>query len=302
MIIFQQYGFDSFSFARSCVLISKDKVMLLLVNFMRSHFLWFAFFLSFSLSAPAFSQESEGGPSISAPSASDDFFDANQLVPQGEMSKKGPNAVDPNVQPASKLIVVKQNHKASSREARITAAERALNLGRYDSAVQMFDLLFDENKKDARVAMGRAVSLQRLGRFDEAMQMYEVVSELEPKNIDVKVNMLGLLASRYPAVALQRMLALYNDNRSNANLVAQIAIAYAQSGDSRSALQFLGTAASMEPRNANHLFNYAVIADRAGYTDKAIEYYERSLEVDTIHGGGRSIPRDAVYDRLVQIR
>ncbi len=244
----------------------------------------------------------EGGRSISAPSASDDFFDANQLVPQGEMAKKGPNAVDPSSQPASKLIIVKQNYKADSREAQIISAERALNLGRYDSALQLFDALYEGNKKDSRVVMGRAVSLQHLGRFDEAMQMYEVVSELEPKNVDVKVNMLGLLATRYPAVALRRMLDLYAGNRGNANLVAQIAVAYAQSGDTNSALQFLGVAASMEPRNANHLFNYAVIADRAGDKKKAVEYYERSLEVDTIHGGGRSIPRDAVYDRLTQIR
>ncbi len=241
-------------------------------------------------------------PSVSAPDAQDDFFDANQLVPQGEIAKKGPNTVDPSVQPASKLIIVKQNHTSDSREAQIVSAERALNLSRYDSALQLFDILYEENKKDARVAMGRAVSLQRLGRFDEAMSMYELLSEIQPENVDVKVNMLGLLATRYPAVALRRMLDLYSGNRGHAGLVAQIAVAYAQSGDASSSLQFLGVAASMEPNNANHLFNYAVVADRAGKKKEAIEYYERSLEVDTIHGGGRSIPRDAVYDRLSQIR
>lgn len=247
------------------------------------------------------------GRSISAPSASasekeEDFFDASQLVPQGEQAKQGPNTVNPSVQPASKFIIVRQNHTSDSREAQVVSAERALNLGRYDSALQLFDVLHAENKRDSRVAMGRAVALQRLGRFDEAMGMYELVSELEPKNVDVKVNMLGLLATRYPAVALRRMLGLYEGNRGHAGLVAQIAVAYAQSGDVSSALQFLGVAASMEPNNANHLFNYAVVADRAGQKQKAIDYYERSLEVDTIHGGGRSIPRDAVYDRLSQIR
>lgn len=271
----------------------------------RFYVLVIALVMFFAFLQAANAQESgvgDGNRSISAPSANDDFFDANQLVPQGEMAKKGPNAVDPSSQPASKLIIVKQNYKADSREAQVISAERALNLGRFDSALHMFDVLHKANKKDSRVAMGRAVSLQRLGRFDEAMQMYEVVSELEPKNVDVKVNMLGLLATRYPAVALRRMLDLHKGNRGNANLVAQIAVAYAQSGDTSSALQFLGVAASMEPRNANHLFNYAVIADRAGDSDKAAEYYQRSLEVDTIHGGGRSIPRDAVYDRLAQIR
>lgn len=294
-----------FFFARSCPLFLKDTNMFS-SNALRLNLFLFGFFVVFAFILSANAQEGgdNSGQSISAPSAieEDDFFDANSLVPQGEIAKEGPNAVDPRYQPASKLIIVKQNHKADSREAQIISAERALALGRYDSALQMFDVLYSGNAKDARVAMGRAVALQNMGRFDEAMGMYEIVSEAEPENIDVKVNMLGLLSTRYPSVALRRMLDLYAGNRGHAGLVAQIAIAYAQSGDAASALQFLGVAASMEPRNANHLFNYAVVADRAGETQKAVEYYERSLEVDTIHGGGRSIPRDAVYDRLLQIR
>ena len=46
----------------------------------------------------------------------------------------------------------------------------------------------------------------------------------------------------------------------------------------------------------------AVIADRAGRTDEAIKYYEKALEVDTIHAGGRTIPRESVYERLARIR
>lgn len=269
---------------------------------------FFIFIVAFIQSVYAQEDNESGGRPISAPSAlkpdseQDSFFDANDLVPQGEIAKQGPNSVDPSVQPASKLIVVSQNHKANSRLAQIVSAERALNLGRYASALQLFDVLYEQNKKDTRVVMGRAVSLQRLGRFDEAMKMYEVVSKLQPDDVDVQVNMLGLLSARYPSVALRRMLDLYQNNRSHVNLVAQIAVSYAQTGDVNSAMQFLGVAVSMEPYNANHLFNFAVIADRAGDTRKAVEYYEKALEIDSVHGARRSIPREAVYDRLVQIR
>lgn len=273
-------------------------------------FVFVFFLLCFAFVHVVYAQDADGVKSISAPSAQasvpvdqdDDFFDANDLVPQGELARQGPNSVNPTVQPASKFVVVSQNHKADSRAAHIVAAERALNLGRFSSALQMFDSLYASHKKDERVLMGRAVTLQRLGRFDEAMAMYEDLSVLKPKGVEAQVNMLGLLSTRYPAVALRRMLSLYEDNRNNASLVAQIAVTYARAGDVGSALQFLGVAASMEPDNANHLFNYAVIADRSGDTRKAVEYYERSLEVDSIHGGGRSIPREAVYDRLAQIR
>ncbi len=232
----------------------------------------------------------------------DSFFDANDLVPQSEMGRRGPINVDPSVQPASKFMIVHMDKNVKKDVVRLVSAERALSLGRLDSAILMFDELYNINNKDPRVLMGRAVTLQKLGRFDEAMQMYEQLSKLEPDNIDVKINMLGLLGTRYPSIALRRLLDLYEYNKGNVVLIGQIAIAYAKVGDAVSALKYLGMAASMEPENANHVYNMAVIADRAGDEQKAIEYYEKALEIDTVHGAGRSIPRDMVYERLALIR
>lgn len=241
-------------------------------------------------------------PSALQPIAEDEFFDANDLVPQGEMARTGPVKVNPSVQPASKLIIVKKNHKADSRTAQLVSAERAMKLGRYDSALELFDILYEKNRRDPRVLMGRAVVLQNLGRFDEAMGMYEKLSKIEPHNIEVKVNMLGLLSTRYPSVALRRLIDLHARNKSHVGLTAQIAISYANVGDMESAIKYLGVAASMEPENANHLFNMAVMADRSGDEKTAVSYYEKALEVDTIYGAGRTIPRETVYERLAQIR
>ncbi|MGH1456870.1 MAG: tetratricopeptide repeat protein [Alphaproteobacteria bacterium] len=253
--------------------------------------------------------DSVGGmSSISAPSVmaenidEDLFFDAADIVPQGEMARQGPVPVNPSTQPASKFVTVTKNKSANSVDAKYVAAERAMALGRYDSALTILDALYEKNSGNARVVMGRATTLQKLGRFDEAMQMYEKLADIEPRNIDVQVNMLGLLSTRYPSVALRRLMELHNNNKSHVGVTAQLAVAYAQAGDTQSALSYLGAAAGMEPRNANHLFNMAVIADRAGYKDDAVKYYEKALEVDTIHGAGRSIPRDSVYQRLAQIR
>lgn len=245
-------------------------------------------------------------PSIAVPDTKDlgddTFFDAGDLVPQGEMAKEGPVNVNPVTQPASKYVIVTKNHDANTKVAQIISAERALVLGRYDSAFQMFDNLYKKNKNDSRVLMGRAVSLQRLGRFDEAMGMYESLEKIDPDNLEAKVNMLGLLGTRYPSIALRRLLNLHKDNQSHVGITAQIAIVASQTGDAKMALQYLGIAASMEPQNANHIFNMAIISDRSGQIKQAISYYEKALEVDTIYGAGRTIPRDSVYERLAQIR
>ncbi|MFP4097214.1 MAG: tetratricopeptide repeat protein [Alphaproteobacteria bacterium] len=249
---------------------------------------------------------SDGTPSSNVDSALPDgdrvFFDSENIVPQGEMTRQGPNAVNPVTQPASRFVIVRKNHKPDEKQARLVSAERAMALGRYDSALELFDILYERNKKDARVVMGRAVVLQKLGRFDEAMNMYEQLAKLEPDDVDIKVNMLGLLSTRFPSVALRRLLDLRENNKGHVGLTAQIAVCYAALGDVESALKYLGTAASMEPRNANHMFNMAVIADRGGNKKQAISYYEQALEVDSVHGGGRTIPREVVYERLAQIR
>ena len=84
--------------------------------------------------------------------------------------------------------------------------------------------------------------------------------------------------------------------------MAQAAFIHAKIQNFPDAIRLLGMAASLEPRNAGHLYNMAIIADQAGSSDEAIKYYEKALETDALYGSSKSIPRDAVYERLAQLR
>lgn len=233
---------------------------------------------------------------------SDAFFDTEAILPKGKVGRAGPAPVDPKTSPASKLMIVEAVSPATNKSAQLVSAERAMALGRYDSALQIYEELYAKNPKDTVVLMGRAVTLQKIGRFDEAMQTYEALAELQPKNIDVKINMLGLLATRYPSIALRRLIDLHDSNKQNVGIVAQIAVTAANLGDFETAMRYLGIAMSMQPDNASHVFNAAVILDRAGQTKEAISYYEKALEIDSVYGGNRSIPRETIYERLATIR
>lgn len=230
------------------------------------------------------------------------FFDAEDLVPQARTEETTPQLVDPKRQPASRFVLVEKNHSPDEKEARLVSAERAMSLGRYESALHLFNILYEKNKKDSRVLMGRAIVLQKLGRFDEAMVVYEALSKIEPDNVEFQVNMLGLLSQRFPAVALRRLLDLREKDEGHVGLVAQIAVCYAALGDLKEAVQYLGIASSMEPYNATHVYNMAVVLDSQGDKKQAVSYYERALEIDSVHGSGRSIARDVVYERLAELR
>lgn len=231
------------------------------------------------------------------------FFDAEALVPTSDLSKQAaPSKVDPVMNPGSRLVVTTKQANPGSKEARLTAAQRAMKLGRYESALEIYEGLYAVNKRDPNILLGRATALQRAGYDDEAMVAYEDLLDLRPGNIDAQINLQGLLSTRYPAVALRNLRELAEAHPGNVAVVAQLAVVEARVGQYPEAIRHLGVAASIEPENASHLFNMAVIADRAGDKKQAIRYYEDALEIDTLYGAGKSIPRESVFERLAQLR
>lgn len=229
-----------------------------------------------------------------------EFFDSGSER-AGASPFSGIRKVDPSEEPASRFVIVKKRHEASAEEALLVSANRALRLKRYDSALDMFDVLYQKNSRDPRILMGLGVAQQNTGRHDSAFRTYEQVLEVDPKNKEALLNMMGLLKEKYPAVALRRLAEMREAHPDNAQIVAQIGLVSAKIGDYETAMRNLGVAASLEPKNAMHLYNMAIVADRQRQVSNAIKLYQRALEVDSMTGG-KALPRDKVYDRLSKLR
>lgn len=192
---------------------------------------------------------------------------------------------------------------ATDNDAKVVAASRALALQRYDAAKEMYDELYAINPRDGRVLMGRAVLFQKMGNTEDAISSYEEVLRYNPDNAEALVNLAGLIRKQYPAVALNKLLDLRQKYPDNAVVAAQLGVTYADTGNYPDAFHYLSMAASMEPNNPQHLYNMAVVAERAGDTSKAIANYEKALEVDAVSGtGGKTISRERIYDRLTRLR
>lgn len=230
------------------------------------------------------------------------FYDANDIVPEGEIGKRSARKVNPKLEPGSKLIVVTKEGGPGSRDAQLVSANRALKLGRYEAALDIYQTLYEKNRKDPRVLMGVAVALQRMGNFDASIAAYQELLEVQPKNTEAEVNMLGLMSQKYPAVALRRLEEMRKEKPAELGVVAQLAVTQAQLNNTQEALKYLAVAASMQPQNPGHVFNMAVIADRAGNRKEAVRFYEQALEMDSIYGGGRGLPRDVIFERLARLR
>lgn len=187
-------------------------------------------------------------------------------------------------------------------DAQIVAASRALKLERYEAAAEMYDKLYAMNPRDGRILMGRAILLQKTGQGERAVEAYEEVLKSDPSNTDAVVNLAGLIRKQYPAEALSKLLDMKAQYPNNVSVLAQLGVAYADSGNFEDAYRSLSQASLLEPQNPQHYYNMAVIAERLRDSGKAISLYEKALEVDALHGSGRGISRERIYDRLTQLR
>lgn len=244
----------------------------------------------------------------------DTYFDS----PNGKMLKDIPApSMDPKKGSGESIIIVNKKGQGSSTKSpsqkmsiemtslnqQTVNANRALKLGRFEAAKEMYDELYRLNPKDESVLSGRALVMQKMGQEDQAISAYEQLLKIYPDNIDAIINLSGLLRKQYPAVALNKLLDIHMDHPNNIFVIAQLGITYADAGNYDDAIRYLSSAVAMDSKNAQHAFNLAVIQEKAGKPQDAIKNYEKALEIDSIFGEGKkTISREKIYDRLSQLR
>lgn len=246
----------------------------------------------------------------------DQYFDSPggqilQAIPAPSMNpKKGKNESvivvhkeSRKKEPPSSKSVGKVKIETTPLDTKMVSADRALKLGRYEAAREMYDELYQLNPRDIRILSGRAVLMQKMGLSGQAILAYEELLNLYPNDTDAIVNLSGLIRKEYPALALGKLLDLHMNHPGSSVVTAQLGVAYAESGNYTDALRYLGEAAAMDPQNALHFYNMAVISEKASKPDQAVMYYEKALELDAIYSEGRGgISKEKIYDRLARIR
>lgn len=230
------------------------------------------------------------------------YYDADSIGPSELGATAGPRKVDPRYEPGSSFVVVKKNASATSRQATLVAAQRALKLQRYSSALELYEKLYKKNSRNKQILMGLAVSQQYNGFTESAIATYEELLKIDSRHSGAMVNLMGLLELQQPGIAYRKLQDLWSNGGNNPAVAAQLGLASAKMGDYEDSSRYLGIAASLEPDNALNYYNLAVVMDQAEAHQSAIEYYQKALEVDIAHKGGQSIPREQVYDRLAQLR
>lgn len=234
---------------------------------------------------------------------SGDYYDAENLsyALGGDSLNKIPRQVDPRYEPGTSFVTVQKSAGANSRAARLVAAQRALDLGRYNSALNLYEGLYKKEPKNSHILMGLAVAQHKSGFTESAIATYEELLARQPKNISARANMLSLMKETNPALAYRELRKIWDSNRSNANVASELGLISAKLNKNDEAIKFLGAAASIEPKNSLHYYNMGVIYDRVGANEDAIKLYEMALDTESSNNS-KSLKRKVIYDRLAHLR
>lgn len=199
-------------------------------------------------------------------------------------------------------VIVRKEKDGGALDSRLKIARSALVQNRDMAALQLFNELHADYPRDNRVAMGRALAMQKLGQYDQALEAYEGVLANDPKNLEALTNMLGILKRQNPALALEKLEELRNAYPFNADIVAQLGVAHAGMKSYAEALKYLDMAEALRPGNGYVLFNKAVLFDRMGREQEASALYRQLVRMAAEGVLNDPVPLDAVRHRLSTMR
>jgi serine/threonine protein kinase/tetratricopeptide (TPR) repeat protein len=126
-----------------------------------------------------------------------------------------------------------------------------------------------------------------LKQYPKAVEMFEKAAALNPNDTTVTVN----LADAYRGAALeekarssyQKAISLgfkeLETNPQNADVLAQIALAYAKMGDFKQADSFMIRARTIDKNNVNYIYDDAEINALAGRTKQSLKALRESLDM-----------------------
>lgn len=183
-----------------------------------------------------------------------------------------------------------------------TMSDRAYRLGRYESALTLYEQAIRERPQDAFVWKGHALTLLALGREVEAKQSFQKLMTVVSKDGASVAGMMDVIRLFDPHQALDYLIEVNRASPGNDKVLAEIGITLSEMGDQERAMGYLENAIAINPNNPLYLFNIAVSYDRAEQTNEAVYYYQKALEADAAYHNAEKLDRAAIYDRMASLR
>jgi tetratricopeptide (TPR) repeat protein len=176
-------------------------------------------------------------------------------------------------------------------------AYNALIAGNTEEAVRIYNDILTMEPDNSVALFGLATTYHRIGLLDQARTAYGRLLKIDPYNREALNNFLALVGEEAPLAAIERLKALYEENKDFSPIAAQIALLYRKTGNYTMGIEYMQKALAISPENLAYRYNLAVLYDLAGKRQQAITLYRRLLDA-SMRGQALPAPASAIQERL----
>ena len=168
-------------------------------------------------------------------------------------------------------------------------AYQALQADQAGDARRDYEQVLRTDARNVDALLGLAILAARQGQVSEASEFYRRTLEADPKNVNALAGLINLRGQADPGLSESRLKTLLASQPDSSAL--NFALGNLQAGQNRwsEAQQAYFRAYTVEPNNADYLYNLAVSLDHLHQNKLAAQYYQSAL--------GAAGTRSSVFDK-----
>lgn len=160
----------------------------------------------------------------------------------------------------------------------INRAFDASQAGQYEASILLYKKVIEMEPDNTNALFAIGALYQRLGQIDDAKREYGKLLSIEPSHERAINNYIALIAEESPSKALSQLKEMERINPEFSPVKAQMGMIYAKAGEFEIAEIYLRKAVMLAPEVINYRYNLAVVMDRAGRSQEALQLYRQILD------------------------
>lgn len=201
--------------------------------------------------------------------------------------------------PAENKMVITKSIQKDPIDVLVNKAWKAYESGDYESAQDQYSKALSRESNNRDALLGMAAIAYKQGEIGEAKSIYEKLVRLDPRD-PIAVGALSNMEESYiGTLSESKLKSMIRLNDKAAHLHFALGNIYSQKKRWPEAQQSYFSAWQNEDTNADYAFNLAVSLDQLGKTEKAVTFYQMSL--DNANKNNAEFPVEAVRSRLQQL-
>ncbi len=200
------------------------------------------------------------------------------------------------------IVIVDEKKENFDIKEKERLAYNSAMIGQYEVAIQIFKQIIKDQPDNTYAKFSLATVYQKIGQYRQAKNLYHELLKSNYENKDeVLGNLFTILVDESPRDSIYLLSRLSIQNPESPIILAHSALAFEKIKNYDKAISYFLKAINLDDSNISYKFNLAIIYDKSGKFEKALEMYSEVVK-NYFNTNNNSIPIETVKKRIETIR